>query len=119
MKAIRVYEFGNPDVMRLEKGEPQKPAGREVVVKVYAAGVNPVDIYIRTGTYETTPPSGMTFYTGTLFPHLEGDLFVATLRSRALVRIRIEKGTGEVLRIERCTLFPHEQRRRPGYSRAG
>jgi glucose/arabinose dehydrogenase len=38
---------------------------------------------------ETTPPSGMTFYRGSLLRHLKGDLFIATLRSRALVRISL------------------------------
>jgi len=38
---------------------------------------------------ETTPPSGITFYKGNLLPHLTGDLFVATLKSQAFIRIRI------------------------------
>ncbi len=40
---------------------------------------------------DTTPPSGMTFSSGKLLKHLEGDLFVATLRSRALIRIRLDE----------------------------
>jgi quinoprotein glucose dehydrogenase len=48
---------------------------------------------------QTTPPSGMTFYSGTKLSHLRGDLFVATLKSRALVKIRLE---GErAVKIER------------------
>jgi glucose/arabinose dehydrogenase len=48
---------------------------------------------------ETTPPSGMTFYRGNFLGHLKGDLFVATLKSQALIRIRLN---GErVSRIER------------------
>ena len=55
MKAIRVHQFGGPEVMGL--GEvPDVIAGPgEVVVRVYAVGVNPVDGYIRTGTYRVTP----------------------------------------------------------------
>ncbi|TAN39686.1 MAG: PQQ-dependent sugar dehydrogenase [Nitrospirae bacterium] len=49
----------------------------------------------------TTPPSGITFYSGDLLKHLKGDLFVATLRSQALIRIRLEKDQGKVTRIER------------------
>ncbi|MBI5101380.1 MAG: PQQ-dependent sugar dehydrogenase [Nitrospirae bacterium] len=48
-----------------------------------------------------TPPSGMTFYRGDLLKHLKGDLFVATLRSEALVRIRLRKAPEKVTRIER------------------
>ena len=55
MKAIRVHEFGGPDVMRLEDvAEPRAGAG-QVVVRVAAAGVNPVDVYIRTGTHARRP----------------------------------------------------------------
>lgn len=43
---------------------------------------------------KTTPPSGITFYRGTLFSHLKGDLFVATLRSEALIRVRLKKSGG-------------------------
>ena len=41
---------------------------------------------------KTTPPSGITFYSGKMLPHLKDDLFVATLRSEALIRIRLKKG---------------------------
>ena len=55
MKAIRVHEFGGPEVMRLED-VPDPAAGKgEVVVRIHAAGVNPVDAYIRTGTYARKP----------------------------------------------------------------
>jgi quinoprotein glucose dehydrogenase len=40
---------------------------------------------------KTTPPSGIVFYNGNLLPHLKGDLFVATLRSEALIRIRLKR----------------------------
>src|SRR6185369_11863022 len=51
MKAIRVKEFGEPEVMRLEDVPALTPGPAEVVVKLYAAGVNPVDTYIRSGMY--------------------------------------------------------------------
>lgn len=55
MKAIRVSEFGNPEVMRLEDVPDPMPGPGEVVVKVHAAGVNPVDAYIRSGLYPVAP----------------------------------------------------------------
>ena len=56
MKAIRVDEFGGPEVMRLvEVSDPQPEAG-QVLVRVHAAGVNPVDTYIRAGVYARIPP---------------------------------------------------------------
>ena len=51
MKAIRVKEFGPPEVMRLEELPDPIPAAGQVVVKVAAVGVNPVDTYIRSGVY--------------------------------------------------------------------
>ena len=55
MKAIRIREFGGPEVMRLEDVPDLQPGAGQVVVRVKAAGVNPVDVYIRTGTYARKP----------------------------------------------------------------
>ena len=55
MKAIRVHEFGGTEVLRLEDvPEPRAGAG-QVVVRVRAAGVNPVDTYIRSGAHAVRP----------------------------------------------------------------
>jgi NADPH2:quinone reductase len=55
MKAIRVHEFGGPEVMRLEEAPlPEAHAG-QVLVDVGAVGVNPVDTYVRSGTYAARP----------------------------------------------------------------
>lgn len=56
MKAIRVRQFGGPEVMKLENVPDLGPGPSEVVVQVKAAGVNPVDTYIRAGAYATKPP---------------------------------------------------------------
>jgi NADPH2:quinone reductase len=55
VKAIRVHEFGGPEVMKLEEVSDLQPGPGQVVVQVKAAGVNPVDNYIRTGTYAIKP----------------------------------------------------------------
>ena len=44
MKAIRVHEFGEPKVMRLEDVPDPKPGPGQVLVRVKAAGVNPVAV---------------------------------------------------------------------------
>ena len=55
MKAIRVHEFGGPEVLKLED-VPDLQAGQgQVVVRVRASGVNPVEAYIRTGAYAIKP----------------------------------------------------------------
>jgi NADPH2:quinone reductase len=56
MKAIRVHEFGGPEVLKLEEVPTPKPARGEVLVRVHAAGVNPYDTYMRAGTYAIKPP---------------------------------------------------------------
>jgi NADPH2:quinone reductase len=55
MKAIRVHEYGGAAVLKLEDVPDPKAGAGEVVVRVRAAGVNPVDAYIATGTYPRKP----------------------------------------------------------------
>ena len=55
MKAIRVTEFGGPAVMKLEEISDPIAGPGDVVVRVRAAGVNPVDAYMHTGTYARKP----------------------------------------------------------------
>jgi NADPH2:quinone reductase len=55
MKAIRVHEFGGPEVMKLEEVPDLQPGPGQVVVKVHAIGVNPAESYMRTGTYVIKP----------------------------------------------------------------
>lgn len=55
MKAIRVHEFGPPEVMKLEDVPDPLPGPGQVVVRVHAAGVNPVETYIRSGSYANKP----------------------------------------------------------------
>src|ERR1700683_1266726 len=51
MKAIRVHQFGEPDVLKLED-VPSPPVGPgQVLVRTRAIGVNPVETYVRAGKY--------------------------------------------------------------------
>jgi NADPH:quinone reductase len=55
MKAIRIHTFGEPEVMQLEEVPDPKPGPGQVVVRVQAVGVNPVETYIRSGIYPKPP----------------------------------------------------------------
>ena len=55
MKAIRLHEFGGPEVLRYEDApRPELKAG-EVLVRVHAVGINPPDWYVRDGM-KALPP---------------------------------------------------------------
>ncbi|HYV31681.1 MAG TPA: NADPH:quinone reductase [Candidatus Binatia bacterium] len=50
MKAIRVHQFGGPEVLRLEEGPTPQPGPGQALVRVHAIGVNPVETYQRSGS---------------------------------------------------------------------
>src|SRR3954452_16441164 len=56
MQAVLVRQFGGPDVMRVEDVPAPAPGTGQVLVRIRAAGINPVDTYVRTGTYAFKPP---------------------------------------------------------------
>lgn len=55
MRAIRVLKFGGPEVLTLAEVDDPVPGAGEVVVRLRAAGVNPVEAYIRSGVYARLP----------------------------------------------------------------
>jgi NADPH:quinone reductase-like Zn-dependent oxidoreductase len=64
MKAVRLHEFGGPEVLRLEELPRPVPGPAEVLVEVRAAGINPGEAAIRSGALAEIYPS--------TFPHGEG-----------------------------------------------
>ena len=55
MRSIVVREFGEPEVMKIEEVPDPVPSGTQVLVRIKAAGVNPVDTYLRTGIHAHAP----------------------------------------------------------------
>jgi NADPH2:quinone reductase len=55
MKAIRVSEYGGPAVLKLEEVPTPQPGQGQVLVRNHAAGVNPVDTYLRSNTDNRGP----------------------------------------------------------------
>ena len=55
MRAIVVREFGGPEVMKIEDVPPPSAGPGQILIRVRAVGVNPVDTYIRSGMYARKP----------------------------------------------------------------
>jgi NADPH:quinone reductase len=55
MQAIRVHRFGGPEELRHEALPDPVPGPGQLLVRIEAAGVNPVDTYIRAGIYAWKP----------------------------------------------------------------
>eukprot|EP00058_Branchiostoma_floridae_P014688 XP_002600176.1 hypothetical protein BRAFLDRAFT_57182 [Branchiostoma floridae] len=56
MRAVVVREFGGPEVLKVEEVAVPQAQGKQVLIKVSAVGVNPVETYIRSGTHNIKPP---------------------------------------------------------------
>ena len=52
MKAARAHAYGGAEVLKLEEAPRPEPAADEVLVRVVAAGVNPVDAKVRAGMFK-------------------------------------------------------------------
>jgi NADPH:quinone reductase-like Zn-dependent oxidoreductase len=64
MKAVRITQFGGPETLHLETIPVPRPGEGELLVKVAAAGVNPVDYKIRGGKYPAVKQDKLPFVLG-------------------------------------------------------
>jgi len=55
MKAIVISEFGEPSVLKIQEVPKPEPKEDEVLIRVHAFGINPVETYLRAGTYRRLP----------------------------------------------------------------
>jgi len=58
-KAIRFYQNGGPEVLKLEESDPGKPGAGEIQLRHTAIGVDYIDVYDRSGLYPVELPSGL------------------------------------------------------------
>jgi len=56
MKAVRIHQYGGPDVLIFEDAPRPEPSSGELLIRVNAAGVNPVDWKIRAGYLKDVRP---------------------------------------------------------------
>lgn len=59
MHAVRIHKFGGPDVLEDERIQVPKPQGDEILVRIEAASVNPVDAKIREGKFAKVPDEAL------------------------------------------------------------
>jgi NADPH:quinone reductase-like Zn-dependent oxidoreductase len=52
MQAVRAHDYGSPDVLKLEQAPVPEPGANQVLIRLRAAGVNPVDWKTRSGMYK-------------------------------------------------------------------
>ncbi|MGW4895794.1 NADP-dependent oxidoreductase [Kitasatospora sp. NPDC004240] len=61
MRAVIQKSFGGPEVLETVEVDKPAPLGGEVLIRVHASGVNPVDVVVRSGAYPLLgePPYGV------------------------------------------------------------
>jgi NADPH:quinone reductase-like Zn-dependent oxidoreductase len=64
MRAVRFHAYGGPEQLVLEQVPRPEPQAGEVLVRVYAAGVNPIDWKIRKGFFKNERPVPLPFTPG-------------------------------------------------------
>ncbi|MBB4569426.1 NADP-dependent oxidoreductase [Rhizobium leucaenae] len=64
MKAVRIHSFGGPEVLRLEEIERPEPKIDEILIRVEAASVNPVDWKMREGNYPAVQETDLPYVLG-------------------------------------------------------
>jgi hypothetical protein len=88
MKAVVVDQFGGPEVLGVKIVDIPKPGPRQFLVKVHAAGVNPVETYKRSGGYAYVHHSALLTLT-VLLPNYLGP--------QALTEVVLLRKLGKVL----------------------
>ncbi|WP_245488390.1 alcohol dehydrogenase catalytic domain-containing protein [Rhizobium ruizarguesonis] len=64
MQAVRIHRFGGLEVMALEEIDRPNPSANEVLIKVFAASVNPVDAKMREGKYPVVTEKDLPYVLG-------------------------------------------------------
>src|SRR6187402_1681418 len=107
MQAIRVHQYGGPEVMELEALPVPTPGPGQARVKVEAAGVNFIDIYQRSGAYKLPLPLGLGLEgAGTVEAVGEGVTSVKPGSRVAWTQIAGSYATHNVVPADRLVLLP-------------
>src|ERR1700691_2004896 len=91
MKAIRIHDYGNADVLRYEEAPVPEIGPDEVLIRIHGAGVNPVDWKIRNGAMRQARPLR--------FPAILGADAAGTVERVGAVVSRFRPGDPVVARV--------------------
>ena len=70
MKAIRIHNYGGPEVLKYEDVPRPEPKAGEVLIRVHATSVNPIDWKVREGYTKDFIPHSFRSFLGGTFPVL-------------------------------------------------
>ena len=95
IQAIRVYQYGGPEQLKLEQIPCPEPQPGEVLVRVHAAAVPPVEWKIRQGAFHAFQPAAFPYIPGSAFAGIVEEVGpgVTTLQSGQAVFGRSSQGT--------------------------
>jgi len=93
--AIRVHQYGGPEQLKLEQIPCPEPQPGEVLVRVHAAAVLPVEWKIRQGAFHAFQPAAFPYIPGSAFAGIVDEVGpgVTTFRSGQAVFGRSSQGT--------------------------
>ncbi len=92
MKAIRIHDYGEADVLTYEDAPIPKPTPDGMLIKIHAAGVNPVDWKIRKGLMRTMRPLQ--------FPAIMGSDIAGTVALAGPLVTRFKEGDRVIARVD-------------------
>ena len=84
MRTVHFYAYGGPEQLVMEHVPRPEPQVGEVLVRVYAAGVNPIDWKIRKGLFKDVRPVPLPFTPGSELAGTVEALGLASLPSRSI-----------------------------------
>src|SRR6266702_3885085 len=95
MQAIRVHQYGSPDQLKLEQIPCPEPQMGEVLVRVHATGVLPIEWKIRQGAFHAFNPASFPYIPGSAFPGVVEEVgpLVTTFQQGQAVFGRSIRGT--------------------------
>ncbi|XP_069837550.1 zeta-crystallin-like [Dendropsophus ebraccatus] len=109
MRAIRVSEFGKPEVLKLLTDVPvPSPGETQVLIRVHACGINPVDTYIRAGAHAVRPSLPYTpgFDTSGVVEEVGRNVTAFKKGDRVFTRASVTGGYAEYTIASEDTVYP-------------